>query len=162
MILAKDAGLAGANPTNLVLCMPGTLDPAKVTGKIVVCDRGVSARVDKSLQVKNAGGVGMILVNPTASTLDSDLHSVPSVHLDDVADPEVKAYVAGTAQPDRPRSRAAKTVRVERAEGRQLVEPRPVPGRQRRPAQAGHDGAGHQRARRDHARSAPPVASTRS
>ncbi|ADB31458.1 protease-associated PA domain protein [Kribbella flavida DSM 17836] len=111
VILAKDAGLAGANPTNLVLCMPGTLDPAKVTGKIVVCDRGVSARVDKSLQVKNAGGVGVILVNPTASTLDSDLHSVPTVHLDHVAGPEVKAYVESTPNPTA-QIGAAQTVRV--------------------------------------------------
>ncbi|WP_020388467.1 S8 family peptidase [Kribbella catacumbae] len=111
MILAKDAGLANANPTNLVLCMPGTLDAAKVTGKIVVCDRGVSARVDKSLQVKNAGGIGLILVNPTASTLDSDLHSVPAVHLDHVTNPEIKAYVSGTANPTA-QVGAAQTVRV--------------------------------------------------
>ena len=111
VVLAKDAGLPGANPTNLVLCMPGTLDPAKVTGKIVVCDRGVSARVDKSLQVKNAGGVGLILVNPTASSLDSDLHSVPTVHLDHVAGPEVKAYVESTTSPTA-QIGAAQTVRV--------------------------------------------------
>ncbi|TDW75234.1 S8 family serine peptidase [Kribbella pratensis] len=99
VILAKDAGLAGADPANLTLCQAGTLDPAKVKGKIVVCDRGVNARVDKSLQVKNAGGVGMILLNLTPSTLDSDLHSVPTVHLDDKAAPEVKAYVGGTTDP---------------------------------------------------------------
>ena len=99
VILAKDAGVAGADPTNLVLCQAGTLDPAKVAGKIVVCDRGVTARVDKSLQVKNAGGVGMILLNITPGTLDADLHSVPTVHLDDKAAPEVKAYVSGTANP---------------------------------------------------------------
>jgi subtilisin family serine protease len=99
VILAKDAGLEGANQTNLVLCQAGTLDPAKVKGKIVVCDRGVNARVDKSLQVKNAGGVGMILLNLTPGTLDSDLHSVPTVHLDDKAAPEIKAYVGGTASP---------------------------------------------------------------
>ena len=34
------------------------LDPAKVAGKIVVCDRGVTARVNKSLAVQEAGGVG--------------------------------------------------------------------------------------------------------
>ena len=34
------------------------LDPAKVAGKIVVCDRGVTARVNKSLAVQDAGGVG--------------------------------------------------------------------------------------------------------
>jgi hypothetical protein len=35
-----------------------------VTGKIVVCTRGVNARIDKSFEVKRAGGVGMVLVNP--------------------------------------------------------------------------------------------------
>jgi subtilisin family serine protease len=99
VVLAKDAGLPNANPTNLVLCMPGTLDPAKVSGKVVVCDRGVNARVDKSLQVKTAGGVGMILLNITPGTLDSDLHSVPTVHVDEKAAPEVKAYVGDTASP---------------------------------------------------------------
>src|SRR5215813_7622132 len=34
------------------------LDPALVGGKIVVCERGTNARVDKSLAVKEAGGVG--------------------------------------------------------------------------------------------------------
>ena len=99
VILAKDAGLPGADPANLALCQSGTLDKAKVTGKIVVCDRGVNARVDKSLQVKNAGGVGMILLNITAGTLDADLHTVPTVHLDEKAAPAVKAYVSGTANP---------------------------------------------------------------
>ena len=51
--------------------------------------------------MKNAGGVGMILVNITPGTLDADLHSVPTVHLDDKAAPAVKAYVGGTAEPDR-------------------------------------------------------------
>ncbi len=39
------------------------LDPAKVAGKIVVCTRGNNARVDKSLAVKEAGGVGMVLAD---------------------------------------------------------------------------------------------------
>ena len=94
LILAADAALAGANPADATLCFPNTLDPAKATGKIVVCDRGVSARVDKSLQVKNAGGIGMVMVNPTPSSLDSDLHSVPTVHLDHVSGPAVKTYAA--------------------------------------------------------------------
>ena len=42
---------------------PGTLDPAKVAGKVVVCDRGVVDRVAKSAEVARGGGVGMILVN---------------------------------------------------------------------------------------------------
>jgi len=94
LALAKDVALADAAPAEATLCFPNTLDPAKATGKIVVCDRGVTARVDKSLQVKNAGGIGMVLVNPAASTLDADMHSVPTVHLDHVSGPEVKAYAA--------------------------------------------------------------------
>ncbi|TCC50932.1 S8 family peptidase [Kribbella capetownensis] len=94
VILAKNAG---ADETDL--CQAGTLDPAKVKGKIVVCDRGVNDRVDKSAQVKKAGGVGMILLNITPGTLDADLHTVPTVHLDDKVAPAVKAYVGGTANP---------------------------------------------------------------
>ena len=45
------------------------LDPAKVAGKIVLCDRGVNARVNKSLAVKEAGGIGMVLVNVAATEL---------------------------------------------------------------------------------------------
>ena len=59
-----------------------TLDPAKVTGKIVQCDRGTVARVDKSAAVKLAGGVGMIQTNTSAAqSLNADFHSLPSIHL---------------------------------------------------------------------------------
>src|SRR5262245_59343049 len=58
-----DAGKAGADPLQVELCFSGTLDPAKVAGKIVLCRRGTNARIDKSLAVKQAGGVGMILYN---------------------------------------------------------------------------------------------------
>ena len=53
------------------------LDPAIVAGKIVVCDRGVTARVNKSLAVQEAGGVGMILLNTSVSSLNADFHFVP-------------------------------------------------------------------------------------
>ena len=76
---------------NAALCAPNTLDPAKTAGKIVVCDRGVVPRVDKSAEVKRAGGVGMVLVNLTPGSLDADLHSVPTVH---VGDPKIKDVVA--------------------------------------------------------------------
>ncbi|KAJ6829607.1 putative subtilisin-like protease SBT1.4 [Iris pallida] len=37
------------------LCIPGNLDSAKVAGKIVLCDRGSNARVEKGSAVKLAG-----------------------------------------------------------------------------------------------------------
>ncbi len=74
------------------------LDPAKVKGKIVVCERGSNPRVNKSLAVKQAGGIGMIMVNTSsdADDTDSDFHSVPSVHLPLADRAAVKEY-AGTA-----------------------------------------------------------------
>jgi subtilisin family serine protease len=99
LIDSVNAGLAGADPTQVELCFSGTLDPAQVTGKIVLCRRGVNARVDKSNAVKLAGGVGMVLYNPTPNTLNADFHFVPTVHVDGTAGAAIKAYIAGTASP---------------------------------------------------------------
>jgi hypothetical protein len=73
---------------------PAALDPAKVAGKIVVCERGDNARVDKSLAVQEAGGIGMVLVNVNANTLNADFHSVPTVHLAYTDREAVESYAA--------------------------------------------------------------------
>jgi len=95
------AGLPGANATAVALCFAAednggvaVLDPAKVAGKIVLCDRGVTARVNKSLAVQEAGGIGMVLVNTSVSSLNADFHFVPSVHLQSTDRAAVKAYAA--------------------------------------------------------------------
>ena len=87
-INGSDAGLAGVSPSVAALCFTtadnggaAVLDPVKVAGKIVVCDRGVNARVSKSQAVKDAGGLGMVLVNTNVNSLDADFHAVPTVHL---------------------------------------------------------------------------------
>jgi subtilisin family serine protease len=105
LIDSTAAGLAGADATKVALCYSksdnegaAVLDPAKVAGKIVVCDRGVTARVNKSLAVKEAGGVGMILVNVVPGSLNADFHFVSTVHLADTDRAAVKAYAA-TASP---------------------------------------------------------------
>jgi hypothetical protein len=89
-----NVGLAGASASDVQLCVPGTLDPAKVTGKIVLCLRGVIARVDKSRAVLQAGGVGMILYNNPDSSLNADFHFVPTVHVNSAAGLAIKAYAA--------------------------------------------------------------------
>lgn len=94
LVLSAAAGLAGADPNEARLCFIGTLDPAKVAGRIVVCDRGVNARTDKSIAVQQAGGAGMILVNTSPNTVNGDIHAVPSIHVDDVVGPAIKAYAA--------------------------------------------------------------------
>lgn len=96
-VLSSAVPLSGADPREASLCFPDTLDPVKAAGKVVVCDRGVVARIDKSFEVKRAGGVGMILVNTSPNSLNADYHPIPTVHLDDVKGAAVKAYVSGTA-----------------------------------------------------------------
>ncbi len=98
IVNADAAGLADEDPAQVLLCYPGTLDPAVVTGKIVVCDRGDIGRTDKSLAVKQAGGVGMVLVNTSASSLNADVHYVPTVHLSHTDRAAVRAY-ASTPDP---------------------------------------------------------------
>jgi subtilisin family serine protease len=77
------------------LCLVGDLDPSLVSGKIVLCKRGTNARVDKSLAVQVAGGVGMVLYNETATeALVTDNHWLPSVHISNADGLAVKAYIA--------------------------------------------------------------------
>lgn len=93
VVLSANAAAAAGNP-NAALCGPDTLDPAKVAGKVVVCDRGVFDRVAKSAEVAQKGGVGMILVNLSNSSLDTDKHVIPTVHVNPPATEAIKAKVA--------------------------------------------------------------------
>lgn len=78
-------------------CMPDSLDPARTAGKIVVCERGVNGRADKSVEVERAGGIGLVLVNSGDESTDGDLHSVPAVHLDKAEAAPVRTYAATSA-----------------------------------------------------------------
>jgi subtilisin family serine protease len=70
------------------------LKPSKVSGKIVLCKRGVNGRVDKSLAVYNAGGVGMILYNTTdVDDLFTDNAWVPTVTVDNTPGKQIKNYI---------------------------------------------------------------------
>lgn len=92
LVRAADSGVKGA--TSPELCGDGTLDPSKVRGRIVQCDRGIVNRIDKSAEVKRAGGIGMVLVNVKPDSQDDDLHTVPTVHLDSDAYAAIGAYAA--------------------------------------------------------------------
>jgi subtilisin family serine protease len=101
-----DAAQAGTSD----LCLADTLDPAKVAGKIVLCRRGGNGRVEKSFEVFNAGGAGMILYNASNDdNLFTDNHWVPSVHVDLTQGLQVKAYLE-TAR--RPMARIANTAKI--------------------------------------------------
>ncbi|MCO5951224.1 S8 family serine peptidase [Microbacterium yannicii] len=99
-IYAGDAALAGVSVDEAKLCFLDRLDPAKVAGKVVVCDRGTNARIEKSQAVEEAGGTAMILVNVTPGSLDNDFHSVPTVHIQATYREQLLEYVRAT--PDAP------------------------------------------------------------
>ncbi|MFF3173074.1 S8 family serine peptidase [Streptomyces sp. NPDC057900] len=84
----------GSDATEADVCAEDTLDPARVTGKIVVCDRGTVDRVAKSAEVQRAGGIGMVLANLHDESTDGDLHSVPTVHLTGADATAVRDYAA--------------------------------------------------------------------
>ncbi|MET9302461.1 MULTISPECIES: S8 family serine peptidase [Micromonospora] len=81
LIASRAAKAGGATDADADYCAPGTLDPAKVTGKVVVCLRGIIGRTAKSAEVARAGGVGMVLGNPSVQDLSGDLHGLPTVHV---------------------------------------------------------------------------------
>ncbi|RYF05100.1 MAG: S8 family peptidase, partial [Oxalobacteraceae bacterium] len=98
MITAEAAALPGANPTLVAQCFSANenggqavLDPAKVAGKIVTCTRGGNARVDKSLAVQDAGGVGMVQID-NGTGLVAEVHAVPSVHVNAADGAVIKSY----------------------------------------------------------------------
>ncbi|KAF5778848.1 putative cucumisin [Helianthus annuus] len=90
-----------SNSTSGALCMPGTLLPDKVKGKIVLCDRGVNARVQKGSVVKEAGGVGMVLTNTAANgeELVADAHMLPATTVGQKEGDEIRKYVISDSAP---------------------------------------------------------------
>ncbi|MFL6024600.1 MAG: S8 family serine peptidase [Marmoricola sp.] len=103
LVTALSVKLAAATDHDAALCFAGSLDPAKAAGKVVVCDRGVNARIDKGFEVKRAGGVGIVLANTSPNSLNGDYHPIPAVHVTNTDGAAIKAYItsmgaAATAQ----------------------------------------------------------------
>lgn len=94
-------GANASSPDPRSLCLEGTLDPKVVTGKIVICDRGISPRVQKGQVVKEAGGVGMILTNTAANgeELVADSHLIPAVAIGETAGKAIKQYSQASPHP---------------------------------------------------------------
>ncbi|KAH7851648.1 hypothetical protein Vadar_014720 [Vaccinium darrowii] len=84
-----------SNSVDGSLCFVGTLIPEKVKGKIVLCDRGVSPRVEKGLVVKEAGGSGMVLANTAENgeELVADPHLLPAALVGQTSGDKLKSYL---------------------------------------------------------------------
>lgn len=70
--------------------------PGTFNGEIVVCDRGVTARVTKGYNLMLAGAGGMILVNTAAEgeSVVADDHYLPATHLGFQDGQRLKAWLA--------------------------------------------------------------------
>ena len=87
VVLAADA------PYSDSLC--GTeADPGTFTGKIVVCERGVYARIQKGYDVFAGGAAGFILYNVSVTDLETDNHFLPAIHVNDPSE-TIAAFVSG-------------------------------------------------------------------
>jgi hypothetical protein len=73
--------LAQSVPGEDVLCQT-PLPAGSATGKIVMCQRGTNARVDKGFNVLQGGAAGMILYNAIKQDVETDNHWLPAVHVD--------------------------------------------------------------------------------
>lgn len=102
VVHAKDFGNAlcgiGAATNNTTSCTSSSSNPfpaGSLAGKIVICDRGEYARVEKGCNVKLAGAVGMILANVPGGDANvvADPHFLPAVHLNDSDGTTIKNLV---------------------------------------------------------------------
>ena len=92
LVLGADVAAPGATADQARVCAAGSLDAARTEGKVVVCERGRGARLDKSASVARAGGAGMVLANTRRESTDADVHAVPTVHLTAGRAAAVEAY----------------------------------------------------------------------
>ncbi|PIN25611.1 Cucumisin [Handroanthus impetiginosus] len=101
IISAANAKAANASAEEAILCKPGTLDPQKAKGKILVCLRGDNARVDKGEQAALAGAVGMVLANNEVSGNEilADPHVLPASHINYTDGLALFSYIKSTRYP---------------------------------------------------------------
>ena len=111
---AGSAPLVDAEDAGNDLCLRGSIDPAVVTGAVVLCRRGAIGRAEKGLAVAEAGGVGMILYNNSdTDNLFTDTHFVPTVHVDYTEGLQVKQYIDDRVAPTAEIKNTGKKTRID-------------------------------------------------
>lgn len=96
VVLAADYDGLAATDAEKGMC--NTPFPAGTfNGEIVVCKRGVIARVSKSFNVAEGGAGGMILYNPALQGLATDSHWVPSIHIENDAGVALLDFLANNS-----------------------------------------------------------------
>ncbi|KAE8723315.1 Subtilisin-like protease SBT1.1 [Hibiscus syriacus] len=94
ILYGKSAGDSGAE-----YCVPGSLNPKLVNGKLVICRQGMVQRPEMGEQVKLAGGAGMLIMTPQGEDPSTDTHVLPVAMLGALASEAVLMYVNTTKGP---------------------------------------------------------------
>ncbi|KAI6703540.1 hypothetical protein NL676_012676 [Syzygium grande] len=101
LIYAGDAVASNVSKDVSGQCLPKSLNPKKVSGKIVLCIRGNGTRVGKGMEVKRAGGAGFVLGNGPANggELMCDPHVLPATAVTHDDATRIYDYIRSTKSP---------------------------------------------------------------
>ncbi|KAL6130195.1 hypothetical protein ACLB2K_068576 [Fragaria x ananassa] len=98
LVFGKDAAANFTPVSEASNCYPGSFDPKKVAGKIVVCvadDRTVSRKI-KKLVVDDAKAKGLILIDEEEKTVPFDSGVFPFVNVGDAVGSQILNYINST------------------------------------------------------------------
>ncbi|CAH8278174.1 unnamed protein product [Arabidopsis lyrata] len=102
LVYAPDVVVPGVSRNDALLCLPNSLSPDLVRGKVVLCLRGYGSgsTIGKGIEVKRAGGVGMILANARDNdAFDVESHFVPTVLVFSSTVDRILDYIYNTYEP---------------------------------------------------------------
>ncbi|KAJ0018493.1 hypothetical protein Pint_10151 [Pistacia integerrima] len=101
LVYAPDVVVPRVAKNESAQCLPGSLDPKKVKGKVVLCMRGLGMRVGKGREVKRARGAGYILGNTAAfgDELPFDFHVLPGTAVSSNDANKIIQYIKATKNP---------------------------------------------------------------
>ncbi|KAL2893142.1 Subtilisin-like protease SBT5.4 [Bienertia sinuspersici] len=103
LIAGIDAQVTGSDPTNASYCMPESLDPVKVKGKILIClvanAGNIDERLSKSEIADKVEAVGLILANDEnagSKLLPDASHIIPTAHMTYKDSQPIFSYIKST------------------------------------------------------------------
>ncbi|KAL9296861.1 hypothetical protein ACSQ67_022757 [Phaseolus vulgaris] len=100
LIYGSAAAAAGVPAINASFCKNNTLNPTLIKGKIVICtiENFSDDRQEKAIQIRQGGGVGMILIDHNAKDIGFQF-VIPSTLIGQDAVEELQAYVKTDKNP---------------------------------------------------------------
>ncbi|XVE69691.1 hypothetical protein DITRI_Ditri10aG0011500 [Diplodiscus trichospermus] len=101
IIYAKSAKKSGADENESRKCNPDSMDQEIIKGKIVVCDNDNSlyAQSEKKEEVKNLGGIGVVLIDDESRAVASTFGTFPMTVISSNDSATVLSYINSTKNP---------------------------------------------------------------